>query len=126
MGSFTLTPGEEGPNDGLPPQKNAQTHSRGHGALTSAPLPAFSPPHAPPPAAGVAYTDLSRCDPPTRGPLFDSGSSGVSVRDVWPQRGLRGGCQDLIQLLCTAKGGTISTTCTLNLLHPRAPHAESS
>ena len=39
MGSFTLTPGEEGPNDGLPPQKNAQTHSRGHGALTSMPPP---------------------------------------------------------------------------------------
>ena len=69
MGSFTLTPGEEGPNDGLPPQKNAQTHSRGHGALTSAPLPAFTPPHAPPQllgwltliSAGVILRLVGRC-----------------------------------------------------------------
>lgn len=75
-----------------------------------------------PPAAGVTYTDLGGGDPPTGGPLFDGGGSGVGIGDVRPQRRLRGGCQDLIQFLCTAKGGTVSATWTLTGSFPVQPH----
>lgn len=94
LGSFTPTPEEWSPNEGPSPSKCT---SSGEGTQP------LCPTHAPAPAAGRAYTDLSRGDPPTSGPLFDGGRSRVRIRDVRPQCRFRGGRQDLVQLLCTAK-----------------------
>lgn len=56
-------------------------------------------------APAPAYADLGRRDPPTAGPLPDGGRSRIGVHGVRPQCGLRGGGQDLVQFLCTAKQG---------------------